>query len=479
VLSGERAEHDLAVGDLSGATGADGQLQFMLDSASGVGLIPEQVWEQPDLPASPYGSDPATASIGFTDGQAAGSASPLTWATAQEVRLIQDLGAGRLLEQPSIVAARYVTHSQAEAPLTVTAPVHEAGSAIEASPPQATVNGTSVTVTGSTAPGAHVDIQISDIQVPDGSGSTSSLTAGASGAFAATVTVPAGDQSHVAVTVTAPGGGTNEAGFDVTSLAVPGTVVLNVSGPAGGGAGPGNFALPTAANGTSAVFPAGSFTITDFRAATTGATTSFQVGIGDLTNPFGGQDGFSLQLIDLYIRKPGLPSYDYSTAATYPSRNYRVAPADAWSQSIEVDGFGRAQWQTALGTAAGSIESVRGNPASGQITITVPAAQLGTISSGWTFTVAVTGQDGFGTDDARAFTATPGAYTFGVCSAAQVAQNLEPQACQVSPSIEPEVLGTVPPPGVSLSSELNVLAYPGNTTTTLATPVQLQGVTVP
>jgi glucoamylase len=482
VLSGERAEHDLAVGDQSGATGATGatgQLGFMLNSASGVGLIPEQVWEQPDLAPSPYGSDPTTASIGFTDGQAAGSASPLTWATAQEVRLILDLGAGRLLEQPSIVAARYVAHTQAKAPLTLTAPVSETGSAIQASPPQATVKGASVTVTGSTSPGARVDIMVSDIQIPNGSGTTSSLTAGPSGGFSATVTVPAGDQSHVAVTVTAAGGGTNEAGFDVTSLAVPGTVVLNVAGPSGGGAGPGNFALPTATNGTDPVFPAGSFTITDFRVATAGATTSFQIGVGDLTNPFGGPNGFSLQLADIYIRRPGLPSFDYSTAATYASRNYTVAPAGAWSQSIEVDGFGRAQWQTALGSAAGSIQSVSGNPASGQIRITVPTAQLGPVGSGWTFTVALSGQDGFGTDDARGFTATPGGYTFGVCSAAQAAQTPEPQACQVSPSIEPKVMDTVPPAGVPLASELNVLAYPGNTTTTLATPVQLQGVTIP
>src|SRR5450755_3721841 len=486
VLSGERAEHDLTVGDLSGATGVAGQLGFMLDSASGAGLIPEQVWEQPDLPAAPYGSDPTTASIGFTDGLPAGSAAPLTWATAQEVRLILDLGAGRLLEQPSIVADRYVTHSQGETPLALTAPVTETGSAVadEASPPQATVSGTAVTVTGTAAPGARVDVMVSDIKVPNGTAAVLSLTAGSSGAFSATVTVPAGDQSHVAVTATAPAspsghGATNEAGFDVTSLAVPGTVVLSAAGPSGGGAGPGNFALPTAANGATPVFPAGSFTITDFRVARATATTSFQIGIGDLTNPFGGPNGFSLQLVDLYIRQPGLASYGYSTAAAYPSRNYTVAPSSAWSQSIEVDGFGRAQWRTALGASPGTIASVSGNPVSGQITITVPTAGLGTVGSGWTFTVAVAGQDGFGTDDARAFTATPGAYSFGVCSAAEAGQSPEPQACQVSPSIEPEVMDTVPPSGVTLSPELNVLAYPGNTTTTLVTPPQLQGVTVP
>ena len=44
----------------------------MINFSSGVGLVPEQAWEDPDLAASPYGSDPATASIGFTDGKAAG-----------------------------------------------------------------------------------------------------------------------------------------------------------------------------------------------------------------------------------------------------------------------------------------------------------------------------------------------------------------------------------------------------------------------
>jgi glucoamylase len=92
VLSGERAESDIAAGQDSAAAGL---LNAMLSFSSGVGLVPEQAWEDPDLSASPYGSDPATASIGFTDGKAAGSASPLTWAQAQELRLITSLGTGR------------------------------------------------------------------------------------------------------------------------------------------------------------------------------------------------------------------------------------------------------------------------------------------------------------------------------------------------------------------------------------------------
>ena len=59
----------------------------MAATASGVGLIPEQAWENADLPASPYGTPPECASIGFQNGKAAGSASPLTWSEAQFVRL--------------------------------------------------------------------------------------------------------------------------------------------------------------------------------------------------------------------------------------------------------------------------------------------------------------------------------------------------------------------------------------------------------
>ncbi len=107
VLSGERAESDIAEGNMSGAASL---LSAMENFSSGVGLVPEQAWEDPDLPASPYGSDPATASIGFTDGKAAGSASPLTWAQAQELRLILALAVGHTVETPQFTLQRYVQH---------------------------------------------------------------------------------------------------------------------------------------------------------------------------------------------------------------------------------------------------------------------------------------------------------------------------------------------------------------------------------
>ena len=50
----------------------------------------------PTSPRSPFGTDPTLASIGFANGEPAGSASPLTWSAGSYVRLIADLAAGRI-----------------------------------------------------------------------------------------------------------------------------------------------------------------------------------------------------------------------------------------------------------------------------------------------------------------------------------------------------------------------------------------------
>ena len=76
VLSAERGEHDLVTGQTSSASQL---LAAMGAMSSGVGLVPEQVWDAPNLAASPFGTDPTLASIGFVDGKPDGSASPLTW----------------------------------------------------------------------------------------------------------------------------------------------------------------------------------------------------------------------------------------------------------------------------------------------------------------------------------------------------------------------------------------------------------------
>jgi len=484
VLSGENGEYQVLAGDTQAA---QSDLDFMLNSASGVGLVPEQVWNYPDVPASPYGSDPATASIGFTDGQADGSAAPLTWAQAQLLRLISDAAAGKLLEQPSIVADRYLTSPPAAAPLTVTAPLSVFGGDVpeNLTRPTVVVNTATTTVTGTTSPGATVDVAVSGTApgAPAPGTTITTVTAGSSGAFSATVSLQPGTDS-VEVAATAAGA-TNEAIFTV--LSVPGTVVLSAPPAPGGGSGPGTYAYPTATNPDgSAVFAPDSFRLNGLTVVDSASTVSFEVGIANLQSTFGALLG--AQLVDLYIHAPSgsVPAGETQSTAAAGAFNYAIAPASAWNQLIEVDGFGTDDWVTPASATSGLSGSPSvGTPqvsviqlaptASGEtpglVIITVPTSVLGTPGAGWTFTVTLTGQDGFGVDDARTFTATPGAYTFGVCSSAVASEPSPPAVCSYNPAAVPFVMDTIPPATVNVQTELDPTMNPSGVT--------LQGVTVP
>jgi glucoamylase len=159
----------------------------MHDMAWGIGLMPEQVWEDPDIPAAPYGSNPATASIEFIDGKAAGSATPLIWAEGQYGRLIRDLQTGRLTDQPAITKDRYVTGGPpTNAPVTIISPTSGA-----------TVSG-STTVTGTTVPGTQV--VISTAQTGSATDSTTLVrTSAPNGQFSVTVPAPPGSDVITAV----------------------------------------------------------------------------------------------------------------------------------------------------------------------------------------------------------------------------------------------------------------------------------------
>jgi glucoamylase len=490
VLSGENGEYQVEAGDNSAATS---DLDFMLNSASGVGLVPEQVWNYPDVPASPYGSDPSTASIGFINGQADGSAAPLTWAQAQLLRLIADMTAGSLVEQPSIVAGRYTGAGgpPAAAALQVTAPVSAGGGNVPANTtrPGATVDAATTTVAGTTAAGATVDIAVTGTAAGAAAPSTTitTVTAGSGGSFSATVSLQPGSNS-VEVATTTSAGATGEAIFTVDDLYVPGTVVLSAAAAPGGGSGPGTYAYPTATNSDgSAVFAPDSFRLSGLTVTNSGSTVTFQVGIANLQSTFGALLG--AQLIDLYIHAPAgrVPAGETQSTTAAGAFNYSLASGSAWNQLIEVDGFGTDDWVTpatstsslgdssSLGTPQLSVAQLSsasgGGDTPGVVTITVPTATLGTPGPGWTFTVTLAGQDGFGTDDARTFTATPGAYTFGVCSAAVASAASPPAICSADPSAVPYVLDTIPPASVNVQAELDPTANPSG--------VQLQGVTVP
>ena len=143
--------------------------------------------------------------------------------------------------------------------------------------------------------------------------------------------------------------------------------------------------------------------------------------------------------------------------------NYGIAPADAWTERLEAQGFAPVVWEDASGapiTSAVAPQFAVDDP-SGTATLILPESTFGTVGPGWVFTVALTGQ-GSGNPPVRTFTATPMAYNFGVCAPGGTSP-----ICSLNPNSVPNVIDTIPPSGVSQDDELNPI--PG--------PAELQGLT--
>lgn len=438
ILAEERGEYAVATGSRADAVGV---LQTMLHSSSGVGLIPEQVWEASDLPASPFGTNPTLASIGFRNGHPAGSAAPLTWASGSFARLMRDIAENAILEQPEATVERYVRHQPpAHTAISLTAPADQ--SAVASSP---------VTVSGTTTPGNSVAIAATNT---DNTHTTTTVrvTPDPSGAFTTTVPVQGGT-TVITAAATSPSGATASTRATIVFDFTPGTVVLDVSDPNNDDNGPGTYQYPTSSN-----FHAGAFDMQRFQVIDDGTTVTFKLQTRDLSPTFGSPLG--AQLVDVYVHVPG--ATPVSTAAAFTSRNYSIATPGAWSRLVEVQGFGQ-RYEDASGHTLGTIQ-INANQISRFISFSVPAASLGHPTSGWGFTVVLTGQDGFSSDQARGFAATPQEFAFGVCAAG----NTSP-ICSVNPGTVPKAMDVLTPAGVSQATELDPTRG----------PVVIQPVTVP
>lgn len=92
LLAGERAHYELAAG-----RDARALVAAMENFATRSGMLPEQVWDQPDLPEA-----------GMYLGKPAGSAMPLMWAHAEYIKLLRSLRDGTIFDLVPVVADRYL-----------------------------------------------------------------------------------------------------------------------------------------------------------------------------------------------------------------------------------------------------------------------------------------------------------------------------------------------------------------------------------
>jgi glucoamylase len=95
LLTGERAHYELAAGRIEDAKGL---LTTLESFANEGGLLPEQVWDAPDIPGR---------ELHF--GRPSGSAMPLVWAHAEYLKLRRSLRDGRLFDLPPQTVRRYLT----------------------------------------------------------------------------------------------------------------------------------------------------------------------------------------------------------------------------------------------------------------------------------------------------------------------------------------------------------------------------------
>jgi glucoamylase len=97
LLTGERAHYNIALGNFKEA---ERLLKTMEGLASEGGLLPEQIWDSPDIPER-----------GLFFGHPTGSAMPLVWAHAEYLKLVRSLTEKRVFDMPTQTAIRYLKNN--------------------------------------------------------------------------------------------------------------------------------------------------------------------------------------------------------------------------------------------------------------------------------------------------------------------------------------------------------------------------------
>jgi glucoamylase len=95
LLTGERAHYEMAAGRVERAKHLLAAMESFTNEG---GLIPEQVWDSPDIPE-----------LELYMGRPSGSAMPLVWAHAEYLKLRRSLREGRVFDLPPQTVQRYLT----------------------------------------------------------------------------------------------------------------------------------------------------------------------------------------------------------------------------------------------------------------------------------------------------------------------------------------------------------------------------------
>ncbi|NPV54009.1 MAG: hypothetical protein HPY71_10855 [Firmicutes bacterium] len=187
-------------------------------------------------------------------------------------------------------------------------------------------------------------------------------------------------------------------------------VVFDMDDPEGDDHGPGSYVYPL-----HKVFQHdGLFDLIHFSVSYNSEYVYFDSTFKEITNPWNAPEGFSHQLINIYIDSV---SGEGRTQTLKPGAQVAFDKRYAWDFQVKVLGWGGSRVFTARDTAEskGVSEGVRAEvlPQSKTIRVAVPRAILGEPTSRWRYYVLIGSQDAFGIDDYRPVMEKPGSWVFG------------------------------------------------------------------
>ncbi|HHY45964.1 MAG TPA: hypothetical protein GX506_01515 [Firmicutes bacterium] len=188
------------------------------------------------------------------------------------------------------------------------------------------------------------------------------------------------------------------------------TVVFDMEDPAGDDYGPGTYTYPT----HKAFAHPGLFDLLRFVVSYDIQNVYFDCTFGEVTNPWNSPEGFSHQLIDIYIdsmRGQG------ATSPLRPGPNVVFARRFAWDFRIKVIAWGGSRLYTSMDDpdATGVHDGLMAEllPDKKTIRIQVPVALIGKPNPSWSYYVLVGSQDAFGRDDYRPVMEKADRWVFG------------------------------------------------------------------
>ncbi|MBN1504406.1 MAG: hypothetical protein JW952_05010 [Candidatus Eisenbacteria bacterium] len=226
------------------------------------------------------------------------------------------------------------------------------------------------------------------------------------------------------------------------------TVLYSAEDPPGDDNGPGGYTYPT-----NPVFVKGAYDIRHFEVSEDTTDVIFTLTIaGELTAPWGGDLGYCLQGVDVYVDIDGKPGS--GSRSLFQGRNAFARSGSEWEFAVMANMDEVSLYGSDMKPVAPAKVGAWGDPATRSIIVRVPKAVVGKPDEEWSVIAFLVGHDGYSPGRVRPVTQTAQEWTFGGST---------------SPS-EPRILDLVVPPAQDQKEILGAFQE--------GRPVELPGVRV-